>query len=304
MSIPTTLTEQDPDRTQVGPTSGRIIFWRRSFGAARREPLGVAGAVLLVAMVAVALAAPVLAPHNPARADASTLYAAPSSKYLLGTDAYGRDILSRLIYGSRVSLLVGLGASLVGVLVGAGLGIACSFRGGWADTLLQRVMDALLAFPMLLLALAMAAALGPSVHNVVIALALPIVPLAARIARSTVLTIKVSPFFEAARAIGCGDLRIMLHHLLPNAVGPLLIIATAYLGLAITQEAALDYLGVGIQEPQASWGLMLSGPAVTLARIAPWIVIFPGIAICIAVLASSLVGDWIRDLMDPRIRRR
>ena len=149
----------------------------------------------------------------------------------------------------------------------------------------------------------MAAVLGPALHNVIIALAMPIVPRAARIARSSVLVLKTTAFIEAARATGCSSARIMLRHILPNTIAPLLIIATAYLGLAIVQEAALDYLGAGIQEPQASWGLMMSGSATTLALVAPWIVIFPGLAIFLMVLASNLLGDAIRDLLDPKLQR-
>lgn len=275
----------------------------RLLRAARRQPLGAAGALVLLGMVILAVFAPWIAPHDPIEGDPSALYVPPNAQYLLGTDAFGRDILSRLIHGARVSLLVGLGASLLGVSVGAALGIVSGYRGGWLDTIVQRVMDAMLAFPMLLLALAMAAVLGPSLPNVIIALAVPIVPRAARISRSSVLVLKATPFIEAARATGCGDTRILLRHVLPNTFAPLLVIATAYLGLAIVQEAALDYLGAGIQEPYPSWGLMMAGSATTLALTAPWIVIFPGLAICLAVLASNLLGDAIRDLLDPKLRR-
>jgi len=269
----------------------------------RKEPFGLVGAVILLGMVIVALAAPWLAPHDPAAADPTALNQRPSGARWLGSDAFGRDILSRLMYGARVSLLVGLGSSLAGVVGGGALGIVAGYRGGWTDIVVQRVMDALLAFPMLLLALAMAAMLGSSVPNVIVSLAVPIVPRAARVVRASVLALKATPFVEAARAIGCGDARIMARHLLPNTLAPLLVIATAYLGLAIVQEAALDYLGAGIQEPQASWGLMMSGSATALVLVAPWVVVFPGLAICLAVLASNLVGDAIRDLFDPRLRR-
>jgi len=275
----------------------------RLASAARRQPLGAAGAAVLLAMVVLAVFAPYLAPFDPVEGDPSALYVPPNATYWLGTDGFGRDILSRLIHGARVSLLVGLGVSALGVVVGATVGIVAGYRGGWADAIAQRVMDAMLAFPMLLLALAMAAVLGPSLPNVIIALSVPIVPRAARIARANVLVLKATAFIEAARATGCSDLRIMLRHILPNSFAPLLVIATAYLGLAIVQEAALDYLGAGIQEPQASWGLMMSGSASSLALVAPWIVIFPGLAICLAVLASNLLGDAIRDLLDPRLRR-
>jgi peptide/nickel transport system permease protein len=269
----------------------------------RRHPLGVFGAVVLIIIVVLAVGAPYLAPFDPVDGDTEALYSPPSSKYWLGTDAFGRDILSRLIYGARVSLLVGLGASLLGVVVGAAIGIFSGYRGGWTDAVALRVMDAMLAFPMLLLALAMAAVLGPALHNVIIALAMPIIPRAARIARSSVLVLKATTFIEAARATGCSSARIMLRHILPNTMAPLLIIATAYLGLAIVQEAALDYLGAGIQEPEASWGLMMSGSATSLALVAPWIVIFPGLAIFLMVLASNLLGDAIRDVLDPKLQR-
>jgi peptide/nickel transport system permease protein len=269
----------------------------------RRHPLGVFGAVVLIVIVVLAVGAPYLAPHDPIDGDTAALYSPPSSTYWLGTDAFGRDILSRLIYGARVSLLVGLGASLLGVVVGAAIGIVAGYRGGWTDAVAQRVMDAMLAFPMLLLALAMAAVLGPALHNVIIALAMPIIPRAARIARSSVLVLKATTFIEAARATGCSSMRIMFRHILPNTMAPLLIIATAYLGLAVVQEAALDYLGAGIQEPEASWGLMMSGSATSLALVAPWIVIFPGLAIFLMVLASNLLGDAIRDLLDPKLQR-
>jgi peptide/nickel transport system permease protein len=255
-------------------------------------------------MAVIALGAPYIAPFDPAQGDPAALSSPPNVSNWLGTDAFGRDNLSRLIYGARISLLVGVGASLLGVGAGAAIGIVTAYRGGWVDIVAQRIMDALLAFPMLLLALAMAAVLGPSLPNVIVALAMPIVPRASRIARSSVLVLKATTFIEASRALGCSDMRIIIRHVLPNIFAPLLVIATAYLGLAIVQEAALDYLGAGIQEPDSSWGLMMSGSATTLALTAPWIVVFPGLAICVTVLATNLLGDAIRDLLDPKLRGR
>ncbi len=269
----------------------------------RRHPLGTFGAVVLAILAFAAIFAPLLAPFDPTVSDPAALYQPPSGAYWLGTDGFGRDILSRLIYGARISLAVGLGTSLLGVSIGATLGILAAYLGGWVDAVTQRVMDALLAFPMLLLALAMATVLGSSLQNVIIALAVPIVPRAARIARASTLALNSTAFNEAARASGCSDWRIIVRHILPNTVAPLLVIATAYLGLAIVQEAALDYLGAGIQEPSASWGLMMAGSATSLALVAPWIVIFPGIAICLAVLAANLLGDAIRDVFDPKLQR-
>ena len=277
--------------------------WRRLFRVMRSQPLGTLGAFVLAVVILAAIFAPYIAPYDPTHGDAAALYHPPSAKYWLGTDAFGRDILSRLIYGARVSLIIGFGASVLGVVVGAAVGIISGYFGGWFDTIAQRVVDAMLAFPMLLLALAMAAVLGSSIRNVIIALAMPIVPRAARIARASTLVLKSSTFIEASRAIGCGNLRIILVHILPNTFAPLLVLATAYLGLAIVQEAALDYLGAGIQEPQPSWGLMMSGSATSLALVAPWIVLFPGIAISLVVLASNILGDAIRDVLDPRLQR-
>jgi peptide/nickel transport system permease protein len=280
------------------PSKRKIMFAKML-----QQPLGIAGAVVLFVTAIVAIFAPFIAPFDPTVGDPTALFVRPNAIYWLGTDAFGRDNLSRLIWGARISLMVGLGTSVLGVGVGATLGIVAGYFGGWLDLIVQRLMDATLAFPMLLLALAMATVLGPSLENVIIALAIPIVPRAARVARASSLVLKSTAFIEAARAIGCSDLRIIFRHILPNAFAPLLIIATAYLGLAIVQEAALDYLGAGIQEPASSWGLMMSGSATTLALTAPWIVLFPGLAICLLVLASNLLGDAIRDVLDPKMQR-
>lgn len=296
-------TQRMPAIAQEAGTSRRRTRSQQLLRQARRHPLGALGAVLLAIMTFAAIFAPYIAPYDPTEGDPAALFAPPSAKYWLGTDAFGRDILSRLIYGARISLAVGLGTSVLGVSIGAALGILSGYLGGWFDAVVQRLMDALLAFPMLLLALAMATVLGSSLQNVIVALAMPIIPRAARIARASTLVLKSTTFIEAARASGCSDLRIVLRHVLPNTFAPLLVVATAYLGLAIVQEAALDYLGAGIQEPNSSWGLMMAGSATSLALVAPWIVIFPGVAICLAVLASNLLGDAIRDALDPKLQR-
>ncbi len=266
-------------------------------------PLGAFGALILLIMVLAAIFAPLIAPYDPTVGDPTALFQPPSAQYLLGTDAFGRDILSRLIYGARISLMVGFGASTGGIVIGTAIGVLAGYLGGWFDAVSQRIMDALLAFPMLLLALAITSVLGPSLTNVIIALGLPIIPRAARIARASTMALINTTFIEAARATGCSDARIIFRHILPNTFAPLLVIATAYLGLAIVQEAALDYLGAGIQEPQSSWGLMMTGSATTLALTAPWIVIVPGLAICLAVLSSNFLGDAIRDALDPKLQR-
>ena len=269
----------------------------------RRHPLGTFGAVVLAIMTFGGVFAPWLAPYDPTVGDATALYHPPSAKYLLGTDAFGRDTLSRLLYGARTSLIIGFGSSMLGVVLGTAVGILGGYFGGWFDAVSQRIMDALLAFPLLLLALAISAVLGPSTINVIIALGIPIIPRTARIARAGTLSLRHTTFIEAARATGCTDSRIIFRHILPNILGSLLVIATAYLGLVIVQEAARDYLGAGIQEPQSSWGLMMSGSATTLALVAPWVVIFPGLAILLTVLASNLLGDAVRDEFDPKMSR-
>ena len=301
----TALAEPGTPSSALPPRSApsRRTLRRTLLRNMRRQPLGTFGVIVLAIMALAAIGAPYIAPFDPTAGDSNALFQPPSATYWLGTDGFGRDMLSRLIYGARISLMVGLGASLLGVSVGATLGIVAGYLGGWLDSITQRVMDAMLAFPMLLLALAMATVLGSSLRNVIIALAMPIVPRAARIARASTLVLNVTAFVEAARATGCTDMRIILRHIFPNTFAPLLVIATAYLGLAIVQEAALDYLGAGIQEPDASWGLMMAGSATSLALVAPWIVIFPGLAICLAVLASNLLGDAIRDILDPKLQR-
>lgn len=276
---------------------------RRLWSLVMTFPLGAAGALVLAVMVLSALFAPWVAPYSPTVGNSNALFQPPSAEHWLGTDAFGRDTLSRLIYGARISLLVGFGASALGVLVGTAFGLTAGYLGGWFDLVTQRFLDALLAFPMLLLALAITSVLGSSLVNVIIALALPIMPRAARIARASTMSLKNTTFVEAARATGCSDWRIVFRHILPNTFAPLLVIATAYLGLAIVQEAALSYLGAGIREPNASWGLMMTGSATSLALTAPWIVIFPGLAISLAVLASNLLGDAIRDALDPKLQR-
>jgi peptide/nickel transport system permease protein len=269
---------------------------------ARREPLGVLAAQVLILLIVLAAGARLIAPFDATASAADALGVGPSGVHWLGTDVYGRDVWSRLLFGARVSLLIGFASSLLGVVVGAAFGLWGGYRGGLWDTIVERSMETVFAFPMLLLALVMVSALGPSEKNVIIALAVPIVPRAARIERSGVVVVKRRQFVEAARSIGCSDLRIMVRHVLPSTLASLLIIATAYVGIVIIQEAALDYLGMGIHEPQASWGLMLSGSATAVVTATPWVVIAPGVAIAVTVLAANLLGDSLRNLLDPQVR--
>ena len=269
---------------------------------ARRYPLGAAGAVIILVMAVVAAAAGVAAPYNPLANDYAAMLAAPSAEHWLGTDAFGRDVLSRIIYGSRTALMVGLGASLLGATLGSTIGVASAYFGGRVDLVVQRVMDVFFAFPVIILALAVVAILGTGAGNVILAIATPMVPRCARVVRSSALAVREMPYVDAARASGFRDSRIILRHMLPNVMAPILIMATAFLGEAILLEASLSFLGLGVQEPTAAWGLMLRGAAVEFAETAPWMAIFPGLAISLAVFGFNLFGDSLRDALDPRLR--
>jgi peptide/nickel transport system permease protein len=227
---------------------------------------------------------------------------APSARHWLGTDTFGRDVLSRLIYGSRTALLVGFGASVLGATLGAVLGVASAYFGGRVDLYLQRVMDIFLSFPLIILALALVAILGNSLPNLITAIMIPMIPRCALVIRSSALSIREMPYVDAARAAGFGHARIILRHMLPNVMAPILIMTTAFLGEAILLEASLSFLGLGVQEPVAAWGLMLRGAAVQFAESAPWMAIFPGLAISLGVFGFNLFGDSLRDALDPRLR--
>jgi len=268
----------------------------------RRKPLGAAGAFIILGMMVVAASAPVVAPYDAYRADYGQQFARPSAEHWFGTDEFGRDVLSRIMFGARIALFVGFTASFVGCTIGGLLGVMSAYLGGKVDLLLERLMDILLAFPQLILALAIASILGPAVPNVVIAIAIPIIPRAARIVRATALSVKENVYVEAVNALGASRHRIVLRHIVPNVVAPYIIIVTAQLGGAILAEAALSYLGLGAAEPTPSWGLMLSGSALSYAEKAPWIPIFPGIAISLGVFGFNLFGDSLRDALDPKLR--
>jgi peptide/nickel transport system permease protein len=281
------------------PRSG----WRAAVGDfIRQRPLGAIGAGLILLMVTVAATAGLLAPYNPLENDYAAMLGAPGAGHWLGTDAHGRDVLSRILYGSRTALMVGLGASLIGATFGALIGVASAYFGGRTDLIVQRIMDVFFAFPVIILALAVVAVLGTGAGNVILAIAVPMVPRCARVVRSSALSVREMPYVDAARASGFGHGRIILRHMLPNVMAPILIMATAFLGEAILLEASLSFLGLGVQEPTAAWGLMLRGAAVEFAESAPWMAIFPGIAISLAVFGFNLFGDSLRDALDPRLR--
>ncbi len=269
----------------------------------RTKPLGAAGAVIILGMLLVAASAGTLAPYDAYHADYSAQFARPSAEHWFGTDEFGRDLMSRIMYGARIALFVGFTASFAGCTIGGLLGVTSAYLGGKVDLLLERLMDILLAFPQLILALAIASILGPAVQNVVIAIAVPIIPRAARVVRATALAVKENVYVEAVNALGATRRRVVLRHIVPNVVAPYIIMLTAQLGGAILAEAALSYLGLGAAEPTPSWGLMLSGSALSYAERAPWIPVFPGIAISLGVFGFNLFGDSLRDALDPKLRK-
>lgn len=268
----------------------------------RKKPLGAAGGVVMLVMVFAALFADVLQTHDPIATDSRSVLASPSGTHWLGADHLGRDIYSRIVHGARVSLIVGVASTLLGSVLGGLIGLLSGYVGGRTDLVAQRLMDILQGLPLLVLALVMSAALGPAIQNVIIAISIPIVPRAARVIRSSVLSIREMQYVEAARALGIRHLRIAFRHVLPNTIGPFIILCTAQLGAAILVEAALSFLGLGVPEPYPSWGRMLSVSAAEYAQKAPWLVLFPGIAISLAVFGSNLLGDALRDTLDPRLR--
>ena len=277
-------------------------WWAAARDFCRRRPLGAIGAAVVALNILVALTANVISPYDPLATDYGAMLARPSMAHWLGTDAFGRDVLSRLLYGSRTAMIVGFACAFVGATVGAVIGVASAYFAGKLDLLIQRVMDIFLAFPLIILALAVVAILGTGMTNVILAITIPMIPRAALVTRSSALAIREMPYVDAARAAGFRHGRIILRHMLPNVMAPYLIMLTAFLGQAILLEASLSFLGLGVSEPTAAWGLMLRGAAVQFAETAPWMAIFPGFAISLAVFAFNLFGDSLRDALDPRLR--
>lgn len=276
--------------------------WSAALFLARRYPLGALGAAIMTVFVLTALFAEFLTVNDPLSTNSAMSLAPPGENYWMGADNFGRDVYSRIVFGARISLTVGIGATSLGCFFGVTLGLLSGYLSGWVDLLIQRLIDIMQALPLLVLALVMSAALGPSVQNVILAIAIPLVPTVARVIRANTLALREQPFVEAARAIGMSDLRIALRHVLPNTLAPLIVLATAQLGSTILVEAALSFLGLGIPEPFPSWGRMLSESAAEYVRSAPWLVIFPGVAISLAVFGTNLLGDAVRDILDPRQR--
>jgi peptide/nickel transport system permease protein len=289
-------------KTPVRSPVGRESAWSRIAYAAGSYPLGAFGAGIMVVFVFAAVFADYLTLYDPFTTNAAVSLAPPGAAHWLGADFMGRDVYSRIVYGARISLAVGLGSTALGCAFGVVLGLASGYLGGWIDLVIQRVVDVLQGMPLLVLALVMAASLGPALGNTIIAIAIPLVPYVARVIRSNTLILRELPFVEAARAVGMSEFAIAVRHVLPNTLAPLIVLATAQLGAAILTEASLSFLGLGIPEPHPSWGRMLSESAAEYMRTAPWLVVYPGIAISLAVFGTNLLGDALRDMLDPRLR--
>jgi peptide/nickel transport system permease protein len=274
--------------------------WYKFKRLCRQYPLGAIGSFIVFIVVFAAIFADFVAPYDPTTTSAKMSLSPPGSAMLFGGDMMGRDVLSRIIHGARISLAVGIGSTILGGVIGTIIGLMCGYWMGLFDLLVQRLIDMMQALPLLVMALVMAASLGPSLENTIIAISIPLVPQVARVIRSNVLSLRELPFVEAARAVGMSDRRIIFRHILPNTLAPLIVLGTAQLGSAILTEASLSFLGLGVPEPYPSWGRMLSESAAEYVRVAPWLVIFPGIAISAAVFGANLMGDAVRDFLDPR----
>ncbi len=288
------MLSETPGRSAVAWSALKLFF--------REKPLGAAGGVIFLIMILVAIFAPWLAPYDPILNDVPARLSPPSWQHLMGTDDLGRDSFSRVIYGARISALVGLLATTIGISLGAVIGITSGYLGKKVDLYVQRVMDILLAFPSLILALAIMAVLGASITNVIIAIAIPVVPRANRVVRSVALSVREFQYIEAAKAVGDSQWRVIFQHVLPNCTAAFLILATSMLGTAILIEASLSFLGLGIPPPVPSWGRSLS-EAMRFNYNAPWLSIFPGLAISLIVFAANMFGDALRDIWDPRLKR-
>jgi peptide/nickel transport system permease protein len=300
-------TSQSTSTTHLSSTVPAGGLWTLDSGlrtarkVLRTQPLGIISLVVLLGYVVVAVFAPAIATHDPYEINSARTYLPPGPEALMGTDNYGRDIFSRVVYGTRSSISIGFSTVILATLLAATVGGVSGFLGGWFDLLLQRFVDGFQAFPALILAIVVVSVLGPSPVNVVVALTLSSWPGAARVVRSQVLSLKASQFVEAARCVGASDGRILLTHLFPNVLPILLVLASAAVAAVIVAEATLSFLGLGVPPPSPSWGAILTG-AERYAERAPWIGIFPGLAITLAVFAANFLGDAVRDLLDPRLR--
>lgn len=294
-----TALEHDPSLLSVSPHE---TWWQAILRFLRTKPLGAAALVGMIVFLAMAGFAPWLSPYDPLSIDFGAILSPPSWKHLMGTDSFGRDILARIVFGARTAMMVGYICAFVGATFGLVVGVASSYFSGKTDLFVQRVLDVLMAFPIIILAMAIVTVMGSGIQNVIIAITIPFIPRCARVVRAAALSIREIPYVDAARALGFGHWRIILRHMVPNVMAPYLIMLTAFMGQAILLEASLSFLGLGVQEPTPAWGLMLQGGAEQFAEQAPWLPIFPGLAITLSVFAFNLFGDSVRDVLDPKLR--
>ena len=296
------LTLPAPGPAITGNVRRRVVTpWTAARQRFVRSRTGLLGAVVLLVVVLAALLAAFVSPYSPTRQDFRVERQPPGLQHLMGTDEFGRDVLSRVIWGAQASLEAGAVAATIALVIGVTLGMLGAFYGGRADNLIMRVMDVILAFPYILLAIAIVAILGPGLLNAMIAIGIVYVPHYARVARGSVLSVRARDYVEAARALGAGDARVMLQHVLPNTLAPIIVQTTLSVGTAIIDTAGLSFLGLGTQPPTPDWGNMLSAGR-SYVIDSPWIATFPGIAILVTVLAFNLMGDALRDAFDPRLR--
>jgi peptide/nickel transport system permease protein len=268
----------------------------------KQNPLGAVGGLVVIVMIAMAALADFVTFQDPTRNNFGAMLEAPGREYWLGTDQFGRDLYARIVYGARTALLVGFVSAFVGGTAGLILGVASAHFGGRFDLIMQGVMDVLMAFPLIILALAMVSIFGTGTLNVILAITIPFIPRCARVVRSSALAVREMPYIDAARACGFSHTRIVMRHMVPNVFAPYLVVMTAAVGQAILLESSLSFLGLGVQEPVPAWGLMLRGGAQEYAESAPWVAIFPGIAISLAVFGFNLFGDALRDWLDPKMK--
>jgi peptide/nickel transport system permease protein len=296
----TSLSQPGSTGAEQAPSRPSLLsnLWR----FCRQNPLGAAGGFVVIVTIAMAAFADVVTFYDPTHNNFGAMLEPPSADYWLGTDQFGRDLYTRIVYGARTALLVGFVSAFVGGTVGLILGVASAHFGGRFDLIVQSIMDVVMAFPLIILALAMVSIFGTGTFNVIVAITIPFIPRCARVVRSSALAVREMPYIDAARASGFSHARIVMRHMVPNVLAPYLVVMTAAVGQAILLESSLSFLGLGVQEPEPAWGLMLRGGAQEYAESAPWVAVFPGIAISLAVFGFNLFGDALRDWLDPKLK--
>ena len=277
-----------------------LLFDKKSLAAFRQNKIALMGVILLVIIAATSLFADFIAPYDVREQNVKNRYQPPSMEHYLGTDEFGRDVFSRVVIGSRVSLMVGMVSITAAMIFGVLLGAYSGFKGGWIDQVLTKIIDSLMSFPSLILGILVVSALGPGIRNAIIAIAIAFIPRFARVARGPSIVLRENEFIMASRACGATDLRVLFHHILPNLVGEIVVMGSLWVSTAIIIEASLSFLGLGVQPPTPSWGMMIKA-GVDEIQIAPWLAVFPGLAVSLAVLAFNLLGDGLRDLLDPKL---